>query len=69
MYVVCIYTYMNVYTYIYIYIFHTHICIYIYSHVKFAKAVWKPEPSLVNEESIATKWTDAAHQHVISGCT
>ena len=65
MYVVCIYRYMNVY----IYISHTHMYIYIYSHVKFAKAVWKPEPSLVNEESIATKWTDAAHEHVISGGT
>ena len=55
--------------YIHIYIYISHTYVYIYSHVKFAKAVWKPEPSLVNEESIATKWTDAAHEHVISGCT
>jgi hypothetical protein len=63
------YIYIYECIYIYIYISHTHMYIYIYSHVKFAKAVWKPEPSLVNEESIATKWTDAAHEHGISGCT
>lgn len=61
--------YIYIYECIYIYICFTHTYVYIYSHVKFAKAVWKPEPSLVNEESIATKWTDAAHEHVISGCT